>query len=602
MSEQNYTQANFPYKGIETNAFFKTSLQPHQREIVEWMKFREHNMYEGIRGCLNFSEMGTGKTLCALSLIVLEGGYTLVIAPAGLVGVWQSEIRKHFTDDVTFFAYYGNNRKRMFEKYRLDKGDPQIIIMSYQSILTDIDDAEGPLHNIQFDRIVYDECHYIKNNLTNTFRAVERVRAPKKMFLSGSPLMNRVEELYPYLKLLNYVHISRVPNQQFNRQHFTRTFVTGRQGFIDLQNLLKVIAIRRTKDILNLPTKTWHDTFINFSDEERDFYNALKFYSKIRVKKLLRNINNIRASWIPWNEQGKLRLIVLQTLLSLIFHLRVACCDVHLVIDKIPRLAGKTVKEASVELWTPHTTTDCPVCYNAVSDTTCTDCGHRACNECWEKLAKLTPMRCLSCLETVEKTSLVRDAIVVNDEDERKHHDYRLFYRSTKTTKVMNLVKEELEKGNKVIVVSQWTTYLDILHKQFVMEFPDVGNVLLNGKTVPMKRQKFIDQFQEDNTVKVAFASLGSSAEGVTLTASCSMVIAEPFWNMAKMNQMSDRIHRIGQDKPVNVWTLYVSDTIEGKVRELILKKDEVCKIITECKAVTVQTENIISRVIKFTE
>jgi len=74
MIENNYAQADFPYTGITPTDCFKTTLYPHQEQTVEWMLYREEMPYKNVRGGLVFSQMGTGKTVCALSCIVLRGG------------------------------------------------------------------------------------------------------------------------------------------------------------------------------------------------------------------------------------------------------------------------------------------------------------------------------------------------------------------------------------------------------------------------------------------------------------------------------------------------------------------------------------------------
>ena len=87
-------------------------------------------------------------------------------------------------------------------------------------------------------------------------------------------------------------------------------------------------------------------------------------------------------------------------------------------------------------------------------------------------------------------------------------------------------------------MISQWTTYLDLLISQFKCENRDVKFVKLDGRTIPVKRQKTVDEFQADDDIKVCFASLGSTAEGITLHSACSMVICDVYWNKAKISQI----------------------------------------------------------------
>jgi len=326
-----YSQSGFPYAGLKMTNQFKSNLFPHQSRAVEWMLYREQIPHENIRGGLVLDEMGLGKSLEALSNVILGGGLTLIIVPAQLVYVWEAEIIRHF-EDVRYFVYHGPMRKKRFERYRLKEGqDPLMLIMSYQSVVYDIDDEGGPLRNMNFHRLIFDECHYIKNQHTEIFKAVVRIQSNVKWFLSGTPIMNKIHEMYPYLKLLHYKHIKKVPQiAQRGRNgygYYEREQEAKTEQYVAMQNLLKTIAIRRTKSILDLPVKTYKDVYVSLNPEERQFYEVLTEYSRRRVRKLMRNMKRVRGSGLLPAVQNRLRVIILQCMLSLIFHLRIACCD-----------------------------------------------------------------------------------------------------------------------------------------------------------------------------------------------------------------------------------------------------------------------------------
>lgn len=163
----------------------------------------------------------------------------------------------------------------------------------------------------------------------------------------------------------------------------------------------------------------------------------------------------------------------------------------------------------------------------------------------------------------------------------------------------MKRLSHELDRGEKVIVVSQWTTYLAVLVKEFTRKHPNVSYAILTGAVAPVKRQSTIARFQNDEQDRVLFASLGSSAEGITLTAACRMIISEPYWNRAKISQMSDRIHRLGQKREVRVYCLYLEQSIEKKVLDLVEKKSESVSVILECKKVNAATEGWLNKVVR---
>lgn len=605
-ASNDYAQNSFPYRGITPTENFNCTLFKHQEETIEWMLYREQIPYDNIRGGMVFSEMGLGKSLSSLATVVIAGGLTLIVVPAQLVYVWEGEIKRHFKD-VTYFVYHGPLRKRKFQEYQLKVGTPLMMIMSYNSVSLDVDDEDGPLQNMEFSRIIFDECHYIKNQNTEVFRAVSRIRSRVKWFLSGTPIMNRIHEMYPYLKLLNYNSVRNVPQRLGNRFGGGGFGDVTRNQYTSMQNLLRNIAIRKTKDILNLPSKTYNDFYVQMNDVEREFYNTLKDYSRLRVRKLMRNIRRVNGSALLPGEQNRMRVIILQSMLSLLFHLRLACCDPLLVIDKIPRTKALDVKSATEELAKDRSgldeneIQDCPVCYNNEATVRNTECGHVACKDCWKKLSRMETMRCFTCFSPTTAIHL-EDTGTEKKVDHKESHDSRVLHRSSKTRAVLDLIKTELEKGHKVCVVSQWTTYLDRLISQFKCETRAISYVKLDGKTVPIKRQKIVDEFQDKEDIKVCFASLGSSAEGITLHAACTMIICDVYWNKAKISQVSDRIHRIGQKRDVTIHTVYVEDSIEMKLKELVDKKDLVCKVIVDCMPMTQFAESFMSKVVKLLE
>jgi len=290
-----------------------------------------------------------------------------------------------------------------------------------------------------------------------------------------------------------------------------------------------------------------------------------------------------------------------------------ACCDSLLVIDKIPKTQGldlhravetllKREEEMDVNSIGFVLGLDCPVCYNDKAWVINKQCGHVACKGCWLKLARMEPMRCFVCLEETDLTQL-EDKTEDNMVEAKKSHDDRILHRSSKTKEMLRILGDELSKGNKVIIVSQWTSYLEVLIQHYKCSVHrDVSFVKLDGKTDPMKRQKIVDEFQANDDIKVCFASLTSSSEGITLHSACAMIICDAFWNQAKISQISDRIHRIGQTKDVTIHNIYVQDSIEMRLRDLVHKKDMICRVIVDCLPVTKFVDSWLTRMIKLLE
>ncbi|RKO86436.1 P-loop containing nucleoside triphosphate hydrolase protein, partial [Blyttiomyces helicus] len=141
--------------------------------------------------------------------------------------------------------------------------------------------------------------------------------------------------------------------------------------------------------------------------------------------------------------------------------------------------------------------------------------------------------------------------------------------RSSKTQIILQIIGKELIAGKKFVIVSQWTMYLDILMAAFKLSFPGISYTQLDGRTLPVVHQKMVDNFQNSTEEHVIYASLSSSDQGITLKWASTMIIADLFWNKATMDQMADRIHRIGQQRNVSIHSIITKDTIEVKIRQL---------------------------------
>eukprot|EP01112_Ceratiomyxa_fruticulosa_P000619 TRINITY_DN10555_c0_g2_i1.p1 TRINITY_DN10555_c0_g2~~TRINITY_DN10555_c0_g2_i1.p1 ORF type:complete len:456 (-),score=76.25 TRINITY_DN10555_c0_g2_i1:61-1323(-) len=156
--------------------------------------------------------------------------------------------------------------------------------------------------------------------------------------------------------------------------------------------------------------------------------------------------------------------------------------------------------------------------------------------------------------------------------------DQYLYGVSPKLDVLLDHVKRDLLEGNKIVIVSQWTSLLDIIERNLEQIRPVVNYNRVDGRTPAMRRAGMVESFQTDPSVKICLLSLMAGAEGITLTAACRMYHTDIWWNPAKSLQASDRIHRIGQDKAVTITHLHAGDTIEDAVDELVAKK----KILSE--------------------
>ncbi len=151
---------------------------------------------------------------------------------------------------------------------------------------------------------------------------------------------------------------------------------------------------------------------------------------------------------------------------------------------------------------------------------------------------------------------------------------------SAKLETCLELVKNAIEGGHKILLFSQFTSMLDIIQKKFEEE--QISYYMLVGSTTKEKRVKMIDAFNQDET-NVFLISLKAGGTGLNLTGADTIIHYEPWWNVAVQNQATDRAYRIGQTNVVSVYKLITQNSIEeGIVKLQQSKKDLADKIINE--------------------
>ena len=139
---------------------------------------------------------------------------------------------------------------------------------------------------------------------------------------------------------------------------------------------------------------------------------------------------------------------------------------------------------------------------------------------------------------------------------------------SAKIDTLVELLDEVVAEGHRALVFSQFTGFLSLVRERFGREGIDYE--YLDGRT--RDRAARIEAFREGEA-PVFLISLKAGGFGLTLTEADYVFILDPWWNPAAENQAIDRAHRIGQDKPVNVYRLVSADTIEDKVVALQQRK-----------------------------
>jgi SNF2 family DNA or RNA helicase len=593
-----YSQADFARAGLVLDDRFRTAPRDHQALTVEWMQHREQAA-TAMRGGFVLSDMGLGKTLAIIYNCILNGGTTLVVCPAHLVQHWQQQIRDHTTvPDERVLVYHTAKRKAMTSFEHKD-----FIITTYGVLSSDVVYAENrrdvsfPTSSLlrqRFHRIVMDECHAIKNRDTKGFAGARALLSDVKWFVSGTLLSNRAAEAFPPLHVLG--HPSALSWNTFNL-----CFPSGTaRGARALQTAMLPITIRHEKDVLNLPPQIKHRVSVALRADDRDFYDALFEFSRERIRVL-----TARYRMHLGRHDGAARMRTMSSILTVILRLRQAACDWRLVCGENRSSQTREIAADVLRFFhqnrRSHDT--CSVCFESDAAVISRSCGHKLCGECWMQWLSRSS-RCPSCNANVGTADLMEVDADASDEvavsssamDIAPEDDS---YCSTKTNNVLTIVAQRLAEGKSVIVCSQWTQYLDILKREFVKRHPDVQFCELTGKDAANKRHTIVNDFQTTPELRVCFVSLCSASEGITLTKATCIIIADLYWNDSKLNQMRNRIHRIGQEQETEVHTMVVDNTIEDKIETMIQKKEAICGVVGEGRPMTAQSINWLSQMIR---
>jgi DNA repair protein RAD5 len=425
-------------------------------KTIEMLSLIHSNKPESVAPTVN----GTGSSVNSLPRLLkftsgtITAPYTtLVVAPTSLLTQWENEAMKASKPGtMKVLVYYGNDKAvdlRSLCCSGIATAVPNIIITSYGVVRSEyaqicsdrgINSAQWGLFSVEFFRVILDEAHYIKNRGSKTARACYELKGVHRWVLTGTPIVNRLEDLFSLVRFLKV--------EPWSNFSFWKTFITmpfESKDFVRslnvVQTVLEPLVLRRTKTmktpdgeaLVPLPPRTIMIEEVELSKQEREIYD----YIFTRAKRTFND--NVAAGTL---------LKSYTTIFAQILRLRQTCChpvltrnqtivaeeedaaaasedaggfkddmDLQELIDRFTvstqedidgrndptfRFTTHALKQIQTE-----SSGECPICSEEpMIDPVVTQCWHSACKKCLEAYVnhqtnKGEASRCFSCRETL---------------------------------------------------------------------------------------------------------------------------------------------------------------------------------------------------------
>ncbi|KAJ3796224.1 SNF2 family N-terminal domain-containing protein [Lentinula aff. detonsa] len=424
-----------PLPGMEV------ALMTHQIIGVAWMAEKEKSYLKG--GCLA-DEMGLGKTVQMIALMMKNRSddryckTTLIIAPTALLDQWRMEIEVKTNVGLKVLIYHGPSKPKRAQ----DLLSYDVVVTTFQTMALEWLDLEGEgrrkkakarkddsfmsdsgdedvkkknkqteaglLFQVEFYRVVLDEAQGIKNKKTRVSRAVTGLQCKYRWCLTGTPIINGLSDTYGYIRFLRIR-----PWYDFSEFHAQVGRLEKKNpqlAIIRLQTILNTFLLRRKKNskldgkvLVDLPSKDITLQRLEFTEEEREIYDAVEqnmqtqFNRFLRAGTVLKNYHHvlvlllrlrqccshpalIQEDGAPFvdpdevdDDPGRI-LKRARELVSAEFVYKMKAKFREAALERMR--AEKESEDASFE------TDDCPICYDNFTNAVITPCGHSFCKEC----------------------------------------------------------------------------------------------------------------------------------------------------------------------------------------------------------------------------
>jgi SWI/SNF-related matrix-associated actin-dependent regulator of chromatin subfamily A3 len=432
-----------------------------------------------------------------------------------------------------------------------------------------------------FHRVILDEAHLIRNPKAKVYLACKELKAKYRLCLTGTPIQNKpvdIQSLFGFLQLPN------LGDNRIFRRAITQPIQAGDPvGFARLRTTMAHLSLRRTKDCLDLVEKTVELRLVEFGDSSHARIHDTLFNS---VKHVFSAMEDALAT--------KHYMMILEALTRI----RQACVSGCMVPKERIELAekvlgelrqkGSAISPADAEKILlklkgefSQDLVECSICFEEMEESTAAvlrTCHHVFCEGCLTTVSNQCERKCPLCrtgfapADMIKKSAALEASRDISGQIPQSLNDLGP---SPKLLALEAAIKE-MKKGERGVIFSQFTKCLDLIGPH--LEKLGYTYARIDGKKTGKQRVQALTEFATPDGPDFMLCSLHAAGTGITLTAANHCFLMDTWWNVSVELQAQDRIHRIGQTRPVRVVRFVMKDSIEERMIALQESKAAISK------------------------